>query len=146
MSSTEPPSGKRATARRIPSISFCETCLGIVSSLWRNTVYRATKGYLYGAIFTIAPLKVARKCYFVLPQRGDAQNGGDTLIARHQDAVHSISQIQLSLCDTMPHSHPWDEPGILLRTCRSAQTSRFRAAPQSAPIGRGYGHPHGSAQ
>src|SRR4029450_5473403 len=64
MSSTEPPSGKRATARIITSISFCETFLGIVSSLWRNTAYRATTGYLCGAIFIIGPLKVTHKCYF----------------------------------------------------------------------------------
>ena len=57
MSSTEPPSGKRATARRIASISFCETCRGMVSSLWRNNKNRATKEYLCGAILLLRHFK-----------------------------------------------------------------------------------------
>jgi hypothetical protein len=64
MSSTEAPSVNLATAVRIASRSFSETCFGIGLSLWRENDYRAKiaphRGFIWRNCI-IAPHKMARK-------------------------------------------------------------------------------------
>jgi hypothetical protein len=98
MSSTEPPSGKRATARRITSISFCETCLGMVSSLWRNTVYRATKGHLCGAILLSRHFKW-RASAILSSHKGETLRMG--AIPQQHGAVYHAR----GLCSPAGHTH-----------------------------------------